>query len=320
MRFINPTTALIITACLLDTTTAFGWKLFNKKSYNLLGFSPPAFPGNTKRDLNSLPGGSDGLEARDYSPAQKHPLEKREGKSCDCVETETASYGLINTETYMASPFGRCDVRSTASNLCPTDHLCVGQDKTFSRCLPTTIVSNTEFTTYTGPSSQPSITFWWLSSVVKYGADPSGQCGGSTRLPPPAPAWDSLKTDCPYKQACACQEEGVFSVCVDTAAKEFIGTQCPKPKDTCTYKFKNLPPPTATAKIGGQCGGTCWSGPTNCPKGAICHTETSPSPGAYAMCHTVKPINVKRLRLKGRGDEGIHVPARVQALATPIYF
>ncbi|KAF3187121.1 hypothetical protein TWF106_008353 [Orbilia oligospora] len=318
MRFVRPTSVLLFTACLLDTTNAFGWKLFGKKSYNLLGFSPPAFYANGKRDLDSLPGGFNGLAARDSSPAEKNPLDKRGGKSCECVETETASYALASLEPFMATPFGKCNTQSSTSRVCPTDHFCVPQDKTFSRCLPTTVTLNADYITYTGPAVQPSVTFWWLDpySLPKYAADPSGQCGG-TAQPSPAPLWDKSQTKCPHQHACACQQPG-FSICMDTRAKEYTGTACP---NTCKYQFKeNLPPPTATAKIGGQCGGSCWPGPTNCPGGATCFTETHPSPGAYAMCHTTKPAAVRKLRLKERAEEGINVPARVQALATPIYF
>ncbi|RVD83209.1 uncharacterized protein DFL_007605 [Arthrobotrys flagrans] len=310
MRFTRP--ALLLTACLLETSDAWG---LVGKAFNLLGYSPRGYFGNTKRDLDSLPGGFDGLEARDFSPAENKPLQKR-GKSCDCVETTTASYGLTSLEPYMATPFGRCDVSAKTSNLCPTDYNCVCQDSTLSRCLPTSTVSNTECTTYTGASVLPKVTFWWLSSTLEYGADPSGQCGG-TKQPSATTSWDPQKTDCPRYQACACQQPG-YSVCVDTSASDFTGTSCP---NTCKYQFKvSLPPPSATAKIGGQCGGTCWTGPTNCPAGATCFTETSPSPGAYAMCHTTKPAAVRKLRLKERGEEGINVPAKVQARATPIYF
>ncbi|KAK6335067.1 hypothetical protein TWF718_010509 [Orbilia javanica] len=314
MRFIRPTSALLFTVCLLDTTDA--WRTGTKISFNLLGFFPRTYFGNTKRDLESLPGGFNGLEARDMSPVEKVPLQKRAGKACDCVESTTASYGLTSLEPYMATPFGKCDVSAKTSNLCPTDYLCVCENSSLSRCLPTSTVSNTECTTYTGPSVVPKVTFWWLSTTLEYGADPSGQCGGSNQ-PSPTTSWDPQKTECPRYQACACQKSG-YSVCVDTTVSDFTGTSCP---NSCKYQFNvSLPPPSATAKVGGQCGGTCWTGPTNCPSGATCFTETSPSPGAYAMCHTTKPSTVRKLRLKERGEEGINVPARVQARATPIYF
>ncbi|KAK6529453.1 hypothetical protein TWF281_008626 [Arthrobotrys megalospora] len=312
MRFARPASALLFTASLLDVTDAW----FGRTSFSLLGFSPRSYFGSAKRDLDSLPGGFDGLEARDFSPKDEGALKKRQGSSCDCVETSTLSYGLNTLEPYMATPFGKCDVSASTSNLCPTDYNCVCQDEGLSRCLPTKTVSNTECTTYTGPSVLPKVTFWWLSSTLEYGADPSGQCGG-IKQPSATTNWDSQKTDCPRSQACACQKPG-YSICMDTTASDFTGTTCP---NTCKYEFKvSLRPPSATAKIGHQCGGKCWPGPTNCPSGATCFTETSPLPGAYAMCHTTKPDVVRKLRLRARGDEGIDVPARVQARATPIYF
>ncbi|KAK6353988.1 hypothetical protein TWF730_008408 [Orbilia blumenaviensis] len=315
MRFIRPASALLFATSLLDVAEA--WP-FGKTSFSVLGFSPRRYFGSAKRDL-------DALEPRDFSPAKNRPLHKRAGKACDCVETSTVSYGLSTLEPYMATPYGRCDVKAETSNLCPTDYNCVCQDSSMSRCLPTSTVHNTECTTYTGASEQPKVTYWWLSSTLKYGADPSGQCGGSAQ-PDATRSWDPTKTDCPRFQACACKKPG-YSICMDTTDSLFTGTACPmaaaKAKsNSCKYEYKgtSLPPPSETAKIGGQCGGTCWTGPTNCPSGATCFTETSPSPGAYAMCHTTKPAAANKLRLKARGEEGINVPARVQAMATPIYF
>ncbi|KAF3920479.1 hypothetical protein ABW20_dc0106516 [Dactylellina cionopaga] len=244
-------------------------------------------------------------------------LEKRQASSTNCDCPDALTYGLTTLETYMATPFGRCNPSSTVSNLCPTDYLCACQQSGTSRCLPTTVAPNTDCTVYTGPSVLPPVTRWFLSSTLDYGADPSGQCGG---IPDTTAAilWTTTKTECPNHQQCVCTKSGQYSGCVDTTASSFSGTDCP---NTCRYEFKvSLPPPTATAKIGGQCGGSCWTGPTNCPSGATCFTETSPSPGAFAMCHTTKPSSTNKLRLKARGEEGIDVPARVQARATPIYF
>ncbi|EPS44797.1 hypothetical protein H072_1212 [Dactylellina haptotyla CBS 200.50] len=240
---------------------------------------------------------------------------KRQDDSCPCRESQDVTYSLAALETYMATPYGQCNVASTASNLCPTDYLCVCQASgVTSRCLPTTVAQNTICTTYTGPSVQPDVTRWWLSSTLDYGADPSGQCGGSQQATATT-TWITTRTICPQYQACACQTPG-YSSCMGTSDPNFKGTTCPV---TNEFTIK-LPPPSATARNGEQCGGKGWYGPTNCSPGASCYTETSPSPGMFAMCATNTPKPQLRLRLKERGDEGIHVPARVRAIATAIYF
>ncbi|KAF3927837.1 hypothetical protein ABW20_dc0102731 [Dactylellina cionopaga] len=81
----------------------------------------------------------------------------------------------------------------------------------------------------------------------------------------------------------------------------------------------SLPPRTGTAKLGGQCGGGCWTGPTNCPSGASCYTETSPISGGYAACATEKPSSQLLARFNGK-NEGIEVPVKARAIATRVYF
>ncbi|KAK6358006.1 hypothetical protein TWF730_007360 [Orbilia blumenaviensis] len=246
-------------------------------------------------------------------------LAKRQNPTCSCVENADIFYPITQTSSYMATPFGRCDVSASTSNLCPTNYICACQGTSSSICLPTTVQTTTECgTIYSGPTDRSPTTKWLFSSIPTYLAVPSGQCGGVFQSTETA-YWAPSMTLCPVNQACVCQSSGAYSVCIDTTASGYRGTDCPNPCATVKQEFKvSLPPPSATAKLGGQCGGRCWTGPTNCPIGATCFTETSPVPGAYAECATINP-NV-RLRVRNEQYEGINVPARARAMATPIYF
>ncbi|RVD85391.1 uncharacterized protein DFL_003715 [Arthrobotrys flagrans] len=250
----------------------------------------------------------------------KANLEKRQDSTCTCLQNVDVFYPITTTSSYMATPYGECDVAALTSNLCPTDYICACQTNTTSICLPSTVQTTTACgTLYTGPTTRSNTTRWLFASIPTDLAAVSGQCGGT--VPSTATTfWASSMTLCPVEQACVCQSSGAYSKCVDTTDPAYTGTACPNQCATVRQEFSvSLPPPSATAKLGGQCGGRCWRGPTNCPSGATCFTETSPIPGAYAACATANPGNQLRIR-SNEGYEGINVPVKARAIATRIYF
>ncbi|EPS38715.1 hypothetical protein H072_7561 [Dactylellina haptotyla CBS 200.50] len=311
MCFIDWKKSFILLFLISDLATCFG----NNDKLKKPGGQCPWWIPKRKREL---------LEDNQYkmlSPAQKVKarLERRQDASCTCNDFTTVFYPMSTPLSYMATPYGHCDISARESNLCPTDHLCVCQTSGSSICLPTSVQDNTScISVYTGPTVQPTTTRWLWSNIPTDLADISGQCGGTTQ-PTATTYWVTSQTLCPVSQVCACQTSG-YSVCIDGTDAVLRGTECPNPCTSYRYEFSvSLPPPSATAKVGEQCGGNCWAGPTNCPSGATCFTETSPVYGGYAKCATSKPESDYRVRVKER-DWGINVPARVRAIATRIYF
>ncbi|KAK6347928.1 hypothetical protein TWF718_005748 [Orbilia javanica] len=246
-------------------------------------------------------------------------FKKRQASTCTCSEFAETFYPMTATSSYMAAPYGKCDISASTSNLCPTDYLCACQTNSTSICLPTTVQTTTACgTLYTGPTFLPSTTRWIFASNPTSLAAESGQCGGIVQTTATT-FWASSMTLCPVEQACVCQSSGAYSKCIDTTNPAYTGTACPNSCATVRQEFSvSLPPPSATAKMGGQCGGRCWSGPTNCPAGAACFTETSPIPGGYAACATANPGS--QLKIRSYEYEGINIPVRARAIATRIYF
>ncbi|KAF3931483.1 hypothetical protein ABW19_dt0204674 [Dactylella cylindrospora] len=279
----------------------------------LLGELPPPMWGPNKRDLDSSAAIENLTLAERVQQLELARVERRQ-------DYEYQVYYLSSTMEYMATPYGNCNNDgSGADSSCPTDYICVCQQPGSSICLTTLVASDVACgTPYAGPTVQPPTTMWVLTETDTYMAAPWGQCGGTT--PTAGTSWNSAKTACPRDQVCDCQDL-YYSQCIPLTEAAISGTACPSNSWGCQYPTDvTLPPPEATASIWEQCGGRCWTGPTNCPEGASCWTETSPNPGAYAMCDTAKPENdYYKVRLKGRG-EAINVPARVQAVATPIAF
>lgn len=170
-------------------------------------------------------------------------------------------------------------------------------------------------------------------------------------------AWNGAKTICPVGQACACiardysecipnpwtlitpiacppettqnsNANNGAQLSADGQVNNGDSNQPPSQQDdsesspsddvVCQYPSDVTPAPsTATAGLFGQCGGSCWIGPTRCPKGASCYTEQSPISGAFAMCAPSPPSPAYKVRL---AREAIDVPARVRARATAIHF
>ncbi|EGX52405.1 hypothetical protein AOL_s00043g194 [Orbilia oligospora ATCC 24927] len=249
-------------------------------------------------------------------------LERRQEPSCTCPPSADVFYPMNTTSSYMATPYGPCDIAVATSYLCPIDYYCACQPSASGMCLPTALEAISACTSYTGPTTRSSVTRWFFASVPTNLAEISGQCGGSTQTQITS-FWASTMTLCPVTQACVCETSGSYSKCVDNDALPARGTACPAdPCSTIKQEFSvSLPPPHATAKLGERCGGKCWRGPTNCPSGASCFTETSPTPGAYAECATANPGSRLRARSNERFDiEGINVPVKAQAIATRIYF
>ncbi|RVD83355.1 uncharacterized protein DFL_007746 [Arthrobotrys flagrans] len=243
-----------------------------------------------------------------------------EPSTCDCYEPQTELYALKTPEPYMAIAFGECTISASTSNLCPTDFLCACQYNGTSICLPTAIRTTTDCgNPYLGPTTYPPTNFTWsLSSPLPDFAYPTEQCGG-TLAAAATLSWSTIQTRCPASQSCVCQTASRFSRCIDTT--DIPATGAPTDCLTCKYEFNyNLPPPSATARLGGQCGGKCWTGPTNCPTSATCFTETSPIPGGYAECALTNPSQRLKVRQEGHEVFDVNLPARVQAIATPIYF
>ncbi|KAK6510777.1 hypothetical protein TWF506_009873 [Arthrobotrys conoides] len=253
-------------------------------------------------------------------------LNKRQAEpdTCKCFEGLSETYSTTVPLTYFAMPFEGCDVRDITSNLCPLRFGCVCQQTGISMCLPTDIQSDTDCgTIYSGPTTYPLQEFTWLlSGPLPEFAYPTEQCGGVPGIT--SLAWRTEQTKCPKTQACVCESVSsgkvLYARCRDTSLipPNLASGGC---ATTCKYEFGlDVPPPTATARIGGQCGGRCWPGPRNCPPSATCFTETGPTPGAYAECGYTNPSR----RLKVRRDNyqvlSGNLPARVQAMATPIYF
>ncbi|KAK6541910.1 hypothetical protein TWF694_007686 [Orbilia ellipsospora] len=293
----------------------------------MLGQFPPIARGwgFGKRDY-------DGVEYSDYQLEPQALFKRQQDPVCDCLSTSTAIYPLTTLEPYMATAYGNCDQRWTTSNLCPIQYNCGCQVTGTSMCVPTSVVPGTGCTVYNGPKTKPATQLWWLSSPLAYGAVPSGQCGGVPKPTGPT-TWPGGKKICPISQACACDRPDYWT-CIGVTDASYTGTACRKPTSTlshspatthaangtCRYAFSvSMPPPSATAHDGEQCGGKCWTGPTNCSPGMTCYTETAPSPGAYAACYSAKPYSKRIMRRNGEA-EGINVPARVQAMATPVYF
>ncbi|EPS40001.1 hypothetical protein H072_6427 [Dactylellina haptotyla CBS 200.50] len=299
------------------------------------GWSPWRSFGGFKRDLE---GGE--LQGRDWDTSewnggnlfpgleQANGLEKRQADCPQCYFAPTITYVLSSTETYMATPYGGCTIGGSTSNLCPTDFACACQTNSTSICIPTTVAPATPTCTpYTGPvttgndwtiiGTEPSDTSVWiytLSSLNPSFADPSGQCGGTIQNG--ATTWDPAKTKCPSAQRCACINTGL-STCINTNDANYRGTECP---NTCKYEFTvSLPAPSETAKLNAQCGGSCWNGPTNCPSGASCRTESSPTSGAFAACVTTGGFVRMKVRSPDGGYEVVdNLPAQVRAVATPV--
>ncbi|KAK6518308.1 hypothetical protein TWF506_005468 [Arthrobotrys conoides] len=272
-------------------------------------------PGNKRRDLlhdiSFLPGLD--VVAR---------LERRQDPVCTCPPEPDVFYPISATSSYMAAPYGACDVAAATSQICPVGYYCACQPSTSGMCLPTATDTVSACTSYTGPIIRETVTRWLFSSVPTNLAAVSGQCGGITQTRETT-FWAETMTLCPVTQACVCETGGSFSQCVDITALESRGTRCPPdPCSTIKQEFiVSLPPPHATAKLGERCGGKCWRGPTNCPAGAQCFTETSPTSGAYAECATANPGSRLRVRSNERFDiAGINVPVRARAIATRIYF
>ncbi|KAK6354189.1 hypothetical protein TWF730_008601 [Orbilia blumenaviensis] len=285
----------------------------------LFGCWPPPNSGAGKRSIGAL---EDTLWVRDLPANQVLEKLKRQANpsTCGCLETKSEFYDITALETYMATPFGRCDIRASTSNLCPTDHLCACQNNETSICLPTAIQTITECgTPYSGPTTHTTTQFTWLlSSPLSDFAFPTEQCGGTLAAAATIP-WEPTQTVCPATQSCVCQTASRFSRCIDTT--DIASNGIPATCLTCKYEFNyNLPPPSATARLGGQCGGRCWTGPTNCPTSATCFTETLPTPGGYAECALSNPSRRLKVRQEGHEVLDVNLPARVQAMATPIYF
>ncbi|KAK6529647.1 hypothetical protein TWF281_008812 [Arthrobotrys megalospora] len=272
-----------------------------------------------KRDVESIDSLEDTLSLRDTQAMEVlDKLNKRQASTCGCYEPRTELYPLKSLEPYMATPFGACTISASTSNLCPIDHVCACQATGVSMCVPTAAQTTTECgTPYPGPTTYPPTNFTWsLSAPLAEFAFPTEQCGG-TLAPYAALSWNPIQTMCPQTQSCVCETASRFSRCIDTTA---IADGAPTDCLTCRYEFNyDLPAPTGTAQIGGQCGGKCWTGPTNCPTSATCFTELSPTPGGYAQCGFSNPVRQLKVRQEGR-HEVMDVPARVQAIATPIYF
>ncbi|KAF3920197.1 hypothetical protein AA313_de0205642 [Arthrobotrys entomopaga] len=279
-----------------------------------------------KRDLESGEFEHHDLEDRDLFPALENAngLEKRQAGCSQCFIVPSVTYSLSTPLPYMATPYGGCTITASTSNLCPTDYYCACQTNTTSICLPTTATqAATACTPFSGPLTTGSewnrvnTSFvYTLSSTLPIWAAPSGQCGGVAPTTA-STSWNPSQTLCPTSQACACKTAGVYSACVDTTDSNFSGTDC---ANTCRYEFTvSLPPPSSTALMNGQCGGSCWNGPTNCPDGASCYTETSPNPGGYAECNTAHGSRL-RVRNIDNADAGIRVPVQARAVATMVYF
>ncbi|KAK6521927.1 hypothetical protein TWF506_002127 [Arthrobotrys conoides] len=245
--------------------------------------------------------------------------------TCSCLPPpETVAYPITTLLPYMAAPYRECDIKAAASNLCPVDYLCACQTNNLtSICVPITAHPKTEcLPTFFDQILQkredvPDSTEWEAQTIPTDLAEPDGQCGGKLQ-PEDEEFWATTMTRCPAGQACACQSAD-YSQCVDTTGTAYRGTECPNSCATARQEFTvSLPPPTATAKLGGQCGGRCWAGPTNCPVGATCFTEKNPDPGAYAACATANPGS--QLKIRNNGYEGLVVPVKARAIATRIYF
>ncbi|KAF3091382.1 hypothetical protein TWF569_010786 [Orbilia oligospora] len=276
-----------------------------------------------KRDTGSINPAEGTFWLRD-TPAKQvlEKLNKRQDgpSTCDCYEPLTETYSGTITPTYFALPFQSCDVRDVTSNLCPTDFICACQQNGTSMCLPTAVQTETECgTPYSGPTTFSLQDFTWaLSSPLAEFAFPSEQCGGSVGIITTL-AWRTEQTKCPRSQSCVCESASLHAKCRDI---ELVppGLEEGECLTTCKYEFRlDVPAPTATAILGGQCGGRCWPGPRNCPSSATCFTETGPTPGGYAECGFTNPAR----KLKVRRDHEVlvgNLPARVQAMATPIYF
>ncbi|KAK6511491.1 hypothetical protein TWF481_000406 [Arthrobotrys musiformis] len=255
---------------------------------------------------------------------QKQVLEKlkrqEQPATCNCFEALTETYFTTVAQTYFAMPFEPCTISASTSNLCPTGFLCACQYNETSICLPTAVRSTTDCgNPYLGPTTYPPTNFTWsLSSALPQFAFPSEQCGG-TLAAAATLSWNPIQTLCPASQSCACQTASRFSRCIDNT--ELPAGGIPADCLTCRYEFNyDLPPPSATARLGGQCGGKCWTGPTNCPTSATCFTEKSPTPGGYAECAHSNPSRRLKVRQEGHEVLDVNLPARVQAIATPIYF
>ncbi|KAK6535089.1 hypothetical protein TWF281_006386 [Arthrobotrys megalospora] len=262
----------------------------------------------------------------------KSALEKRQAPTCSCFTPTEVFYPIETLLPFMAAPYEECDVRASTSRLCPTDYICACQTNQTSICVPTTVRTDTAC----GPMNtglalrdnvglvlrdeaelDTKITRWEFQTILTDLAEPSGQCGGTVQATTTT-FWAPSMTRCPVYQACACETSG-YSRCIDTSDPAYRGTACPNPCATVRQEFNvSLPPPSATAKLGEQCGGRCWSGPTNCPVGAGCFTEISPIPGAYAACATANPGS--QLKIRNEGYEGFVVPVKARAIATRIYF
>ncbi|KAF3128716.1 hypothetical protein TWF703_009297 [Orbilia oligospora] len=244
--------------------------------------------------------------------------------TCKCLEApETVSYAITTLLPYMAAPYKECDIRAVTSNLCPIDYVCACRTNNASICIPTSIRTGTEcLPTLSDQILQkreelPDVTEWEAQTIPTDLAEPSGQCGGTIQ-PEATECEDYSHFTLCNCEACACQSAD-YSQCVDTIGTAYRGTECPNSCATVRQEFTvSLPPPSATAKLGGQCGGRCWTGPTNCPVGATCFTERSPEPGAYAACDTANPGN--QLKIRNNKYEGLIVPVKARAIATRIYF
>ncbi|KAK6501269.1 hypothetical protein TWF481_009110 [Arthrobotrys musiformis] len=261
------------------------------------------------------------LSPRFHMRAKADLAKRQSSTTCECSQTVDLFYPMETLSDYMATPYGKCDITASTSNLCPTDYVCACQTESSSSiCLPTTVQDTTACNTlYAGLRVQPDTTRWFFASVPTSLAAESGQCGGTTQTPE-TEFWASTMTLCPEWQACVCQSSGAYSKCIDRTDPSYSGTACPDACSTIRQEFTvSLPPPHSTAKLGGQCGGKCWKGPTNCPIGATCFTETSPTSGAYAECATANPRVQLKIRSNGRYD-GINAPVKARAIATRIYF
>ncbi|EPS39456.1 hypothetical protein H072_6762 [Dactylellina haptotyla CBS 200.50] len=132
-------------------------------------------------------------------------LEKRQSpdSTCACYDTSPTYYPVETPPSYMATPYGDCNIAAKESNLCPSDFLCACQTNgTSSICLPTTVQATTECNTvYPGPFPSSTETRWLYSYAPTDLAAPSGQCGGS-RQPAATTEWSPSQTLCPDGQAC----------------------------------------------------------------------------------------------------------------------
>ncbi|EPS44990.1 hypothetical protein H072_976 [Dactylellina haptotyla CBS 200.50] len=282
-------------------------------------------PGTLKRRSN--------LENVSLSPAAeaKELLQKRDDSNSTCAcGPQVVYYHYDEPLPYFALPLNNCTPTATTSRLCPTDYICACKSSGTSICTPKSVQNTTECGTanvlaertdlvprdeYDADPTDSITEYYILDSAPTDVAAPSGQCGGTTN-PAGTTFWATTMTVCPANQICSCISTG-FSQCVGTTGTSPYNTACP-----CTNEFpypSNFPGPTATAKLKGQCGGSCWPGPTNCPSGATCYTEKSPNPGGYAYCATAKPTSEYKLR-KRDGWHVMNVPARARAIATRIFF